>query len=586
MSMLLKISLRNLLRQKRRNVLLGIGIAFGMSILIMANSFAHGLSDILLNKIIKFMTGHIRVMVMEQKEDKSWGLIRDKDRLIRVIDEQVQGAKEVYEGVSSQDANAGHTHSGRALGNGAAEFIVVVGVVVDDSFKMETDVVAGNLDDLKSAAFENPIALYDTMAEKLNVGLHDTIRVRFGTVYGQVQAAQFTVAALLKATNPFMSVAAFTTQETLKPLVGLMPQETASLSVIMKDLEDPTFVIEQAKRLHAALQPDAAGYQGQLAAHGQTHAVEVLAIAPEDAARQQFAGQVQLTAGNVADLWENEQGALISETLAQTLGVQVGDEVAATYETKFEGVAAPRLARVVGIFKSSEQLSAQMVVLHPQALYETCFPAVPQNPVILDRQQALFPIALKEWTLLPQTFDRESWEKKYKVLNDSDWRGRVVDVNTMYELASDVLKMEQVLDMITYIAVLVLFFIILIGVVNTLRMTIRERTREIGTVRAIGMQRGDVRWSFVLEVVFLAFFASLVGIGVGFAAMKLCSLPTIESDSMFTMFLLDKHLYFLPTLGNVVKNLAIILLIAFVTSFFPANRAARLSVADALRHFE
>lgn len=57
MSMLLKISLRNLLRQKRRNVLLGIGIAFGMSILIMANSFAHGLSDILLNKIIKFMTG-------------------------------------------------------------------------------------------------------------------------------------------------------------------------------------------------------------------------------------------------------------------------------------------------------------------------------------------------------------------------------------------------------------------------------------------------------------------------------------------------------------------------------------------------
>ena len=166
MTMLLKISLRNLLRQKRRNVLLGIGIAFGMSILIMANSFAHGLSDILLNKIIKFMTGHIRVMVMEQKEDKSWGLIRDKDRLIRVIDEQVQGAKEVYEGVSSQDANAGHTHSGRALGNGAAEFIVVVGVVVDDSFRMEIDVTAGNLDDLKSAAFENPIALYDTMAEK------------------------------------------------------------------------------------------------------------------------------------------------------------------------------------------------------------------------------------------------------------------------------------------------------------------------------------------------------------------------------------------------------------------------------------
>jgi putative ABC transport system permease protein len=184
------------------------------------------------------------------------------------------------------------------------------------------------------------------------------------------------------------------------------------------------------------------------------------------------------------------------------------------------------------------------------------------------------------------TGDEESYRKKHKALKDSDWKGRVVEVNTMYELASGVLKMEQVLDMITMIAVMVLFFIILIGVVNTLRMTIRERTREIGTVRAIGMQRGDVRWSFVLEVVLLAFFASLVGLGVGFLAMKLFSLPTIDSDSMFTMFLLDKHLYFLPTVMDVVKNLGIILFIAFVTSFFPANRAAKMSVADALRHFE
>jgi ABC-type antimicrobial peptide transport system permease subunit len=75
-----------------------------------------------------------------------------------------------------------------------------------------------------------------------------------------------------------------------------------------------------------------------------------------------------------------------------------------------------------------------------------------------------------------------------------------------------VVQLEGALNLITLIAVLVLFFIILIGVVNTLRMTIRERTREIGTNRAIGMQAYDVRNTFLFETFFLAFFACITGI--------------------------------------------------------------------------
>ena len=59
MNVILKISLRNLLRQKRRNLLLGSGIAFGMCLLVLANAFSHGISDILLNKMIVYMTGHM-----------------------------------------------------------------------------------------------------------------------------------------------------------------------------------------------------------------------------------------------------------------------------------------------------------------------------------------------------------------------------------------------------------------------------------------------------------------------------------------------------------------------------------------------
>ena len=76
----------------------------------------------------------------------------------------------------------------------------------------------------------------------------------------------------------------------------------------MKDLEQPQLVIEQAKRLHEALQPGAAGYIGSLKAeNGAQQTAQVLAILPEDAARAQFAENIALTSGELATLW-NDRG--------------------------------------------------------------------------------------------------------------------------------------------------------------------------------------------------------------------------------------------------------------------------------------
>jgi ABC-type antimicrobial peptide transport system permease subunit len=143
-----------------------------------------------------------------------------------------------------------------------------------------------------------------------------------------------------------------------------------------------------------------------------------------------------------------------------------------------------------------------------------------------------------------------------------------------------------VLNIITISAVLILFFIILLGVVNTLRMTIRERTREIGTVRAIGMQRGDVRNMFILETFFLTLFSSGAGLLLGFGAMRLLSLITFTiQDNPLGMLLVNSHLYFLPTFSGVAGSVLLIIAIAVCTAFFPARRAANMPPAKALGHF-
>lgn len=117
-------------------------------------------------------------------------------------------------------------------------------------------------------------------------------------------------------------------------------------------------------------------------------------------------------------------------------------------------------------------------------------------------------------------------------------------------------------------------------------MTVRERTREIGTIRAIGMQRNDVRNTFVMETFFLTLFACITGIIAGFIVMGLMSLWKIETDSIFSIFLINKHLNFVPKFSSIFSYLIIILLIGVTTAFFPARRAAKMSSAEALRHYE
>lgn len=571
MKTILKISFRNLIRQKRRNLLLGLGIAFGMGILIVSNSFSQGISDVLLNKFILWLTGHVRVATTE-KYEKEWEIIRDKNRIEQFIREQIPGDIQILEDVSTE---------GRALGKGGVESVFLKGVDLQEGFFQGLQTSSGNLEDLMNPNIENPVMIYGEMAENLHVEVNDRIQVAFQTVYRQMESANFTVVAILQGGLPIIDTAAYTHINTLKPLLGYKEHETGALNVVIKNLDNPDSAVEYANRLHQALQPGVAGYEGML----NDRSARIFAVAAEQEALQQFASQVSIVTGSIEKL-NDVSTIMLSQTMADTLGVKVGDEMTSTYQTRFEGMSPVRDYRVVAIFKANEAVAGDMVFVSEKEFQNTFYPLPPKSEVTLDQNHALASLLAQEWRLLERTVDQDALEKKYDELAYSDWRGKAVDVQTMYERASDVLRLEVVLDVLTLAAVMVLFFIILIGVVNTLQMTIRERTREIGTVRAIGMQGSDVWWSFTTEVLLLALIASLVGLAGGMITIQLLKLVPVEPEGLFVLLLVDDHLHFVPTIADMVKNMGIILMIAFVTAFFPARRAAKLSVAEALRHYE
>ncbi|OPY26742.1 MAG: FtsX-like permease family protein [Methanocella sp. PtaU1.Bin125] len=100
------------------------------------------------------------------------------------------------------------------------------------------------------------------------------------------------------------------------------------------------------------------------------------------------------------------------------------------------------------------------------------------------------------------------------------------------------------------------------------------------------MQSKSVRNTFILETFFLTLFASVVGIIFGLIVTGLLMLIRIDTTSILSILLLDKHLHLVPSAMSIISNLVLILLIAAITAYFPSKKAAKMKAADALRHYE
>jgi ABC-type lipoprotein release transport system permease subunit len=583
MRLVLMLSLRNLFRQKRRNFFLGIAICFGMMILVLATSFSHGLSDTLLNRVVVYMFGHVSVTGMEDSS-RNRRIIRDKERFVKIIKANIKDLKDVRESVGV---------FARVIGNSRGDNAWIAGSAVTKEFTeyLGQNFMEGNLADFTGGKLENPVVLYSEKAKLLGVKHLDTVNARFRTITGQEQSVRLTVAGIMRSSNMFEGMAMFVHLKDLKPLLGLRPYETSQLQVNFKRINDPALAIREADRLHGLLKPGIAVIWGSASQKKKSVEATALGFSVEGNAPALMRKHVSVIAGKAPDE-KSSDGALISKSLAAALGLKPGDFFTYRYNNKFENIPVENRYRVSGIFKSDSMPGTGIILMNEKTFYKTYLENLPdevknnKNAFMPDKKSPLFKLFAPEWKLLARSSTFDEMQLKLRDMTKTKWKGAWINVLTMYESADFILKLEFALNLVAFIAVVILFFIILIGVLNTLRMTIRERTREIGTVRAIGMQKSDVKYLFIAETVLLTAIACVIGILLSFIAMWILGLFTINTDSVLSILLVKRHLYFYPSAFSIARNFIIILLMAAVTAYFPARRASNLSAVEALRHFE
>ncbi len=241
--------------------------------------------------------------------------------------------------------------------------------------------------------------------------------------------------------------------------------------------------------------------------------------------------------------------AIVSDSFASSQGLEVGSQVQLLTQTGAE----PRF-EVVGVFDSKLNLLGSVLVTQPVLARE--FDQTQNTTDFIDTE----PGADAKAVQAVLTKGVEVAFPTAEVLNQQELKeSREEQVNQIVNLF--------------YALLLLAIFISLFGIANTLALSIHERTRELGMLRAIGMSRRQVRTMIRYEAVITALIGAILGIILGIVFATLIAQPL--KDEGFTLS------YPVPLLVIMLVVAAIAGVLAAVA---PARRASRLDVLESLQY--
>jgi putative ABC transport system permease protein len=127
--------------------------------------------------------------------------------------------------------------------------------------------------------------------------------------------------------------------------------------------------------------------------------------------------------------------------------------------------------------------------------------------------------------------------------------------------------------------------VVIFTIVNTMTMAVLERTREIGTLRALGTQKTGIIRLFLAEGLWIGFFGGVFGVLMGLAGSSfintaLGGIYIPPPPGMAEGY----QAFFMPAFATVWQNLLLATAVAVLASVYPALKGVRLKIAEALRY--
>lgn len=257
---------------------------------------------------------------------------------------------------------------------------------------------------------------------------------------------------------------------------------------------------------------------------------------------------------------------VIGKKLAEKLNVKVRSKIVITAQDLDNNIMSGAF-RVAGIFNTNNNIydESRVFVRYSDIQNLTLFPdgAGHEIAISLDDNEFLDPV---------QTRILEA--------------GNGLEVLNWKELSPEMSYMTESMDLYMYIFIIIILLALLFGIINTMLMVVMERTKEIGMLMAIGMNKARIFMMIVLESILLSLVGGLLGILMGVVVAKVRSNHPIDLSTWaagYEALGYDAFVY-LDLQPDLLLNVTVlVILTGIVAALYPAYKALKNDPADALR---
>ena len=266
-------------------------------------------------------------------------------------------------------------------------------------------------------------------------------------------------------------------------------------------------------------------------------------------------------------LEDKKRQILIGQALAEQLKLKVGSRPVLNTQGA-DGEFSASKYRVVGLFKSANSSfdKSRVYVLDQD----------------LQKQLGLPNGSVHEITaILQDSRDADSLAANLKSGSEE-----IVLIEGWKDVAPELELFIESADQYFYVFIGIILFAVALGVINTMLMAVYDRVRELGMLMAIGMNRRRVFAMIVLETVFLMAAAAPLGLLIAWGSIEYMSVQGLNLSAFsegYASMGIDPLIY--PKLEGsyYFKNLILLLVVALISSLFPAWAALRLDPVKAIR---
>lgn len=273
---------------------------------------------------------------------------------------------------------------------------------------------------------------------------------------------------------------------------------------------------------------------------------------------------IRITSGRY--LREGDKNVIIiGKGLSAAIGAKAGERVTLLTNTESGSINGVTV-EVAGIFESFQKEFDDRAIQMP-----------------IETTQNLLRIGNKFQTAVFLVEDSFYVDSTVNLLNETFLNnGEQYEIRTWESLAIFHNASVALFSRIFLVINIVIAIIVVLGIANSISMSIFERTREIGTIMAIGTKPNQVVMQYLLEGIIIGVFGGIAGIVVGVIVAKIASIfgiPMPPPPGATRPWVAKVT----PPLLIYIRAFATVSLAGAIASLYPAIRASRLRIVDALR---